>query len=97
MEGWTVRPDGSGNFRSRQAVRDRVFFSLCRQIGVLPNLFDVWLEITSMFELRRWLVEGEEKKSTLTNCRFTTISSQISAIYMNIFHKTEVQMVILRC
>ena len=32
-----------------------------------------------------------------TNCCFTTISSQISAIYMNIFHKTEVQTVILRC
>ena len=26
-------------------------------------------------------IEGEEKKSALTNCRFTTISSQISAIY----------------
>ena len=37
------------------------------------------------------------KKSRLTNCRFTTISSQISAIYMNIFHKTKVQTVILRC
>ena len=34
-----------------------------------------------------------KKKSRLTNCRFTTISSQISAI----FHKTEVQAVILRC
>ena len=33
----------------------------------------------------------------LTNGHFTTISSQFSAIYMNIFHKTEVQMVILRC
>ena len=42
-------------------------------------------------------IEGEEKKSVQTNCRFTTISSQISAIYMNIFHKTEVQTVILRC
>ena len=34
-----------------------------------------------------------QKRSRLTNCRFTTISSQISAIYMNIFHKTEVQTV----
>ena len=42
-------------------------------------------------------VEGEEKKSTLTNCRFTTVSSQIFTIYVNIFHKTEVQTVILRC
>ena len=42
-----------------------------------------------------YYLEGEEKKSALTNCRFTTISSQISAIYMNIFQKTEVQMVIL--
>ena len=35
-------------------------------------------------------LEGEEKKSTLTICQITTILSQISAIYMNIFHKTEV-------
>ena len=35
--------------------------------------------------------------SRLTNCRFTAISSQISAIYIIIFHKTEVQTVILRC
>ena len=43
------------------------------------------------------MLEGEEKKSALTNCHFTTISSQISAIYINIFYKTEVQAVILRC
>ena len=29
--------------------------------------------------------------------RFTTISSRFSTIYINIFHKTEVQTVILRC
>ena len=38
-----------------------------------------------------------QKKNRLTNCRFTTISSPISNIYMNIWHKTEVQTVILRC
>ena len=43
------------------------------------------------------VIEGVSKVSRLTNCRFTTISSQISAIYINIFHKTEVQTVILRC
>ena len=42
-------------------------------------------------------VEGVTKKSRLTNCRFTTISSQISTIDIDIFHKTEVQTVILRC
>ena len=42
-------------------------------------------------------LEGVPKISRLTNCRFTNISSQISAIYMNIFHKTDVQTVILRC
>ena len=42
-------------------------------------------------------IEGVTKKSRLTNCRFTTISSQISAIYINIFHKNEIQMAILRC
>ena len=31
------------------------------------------------------------------NCRFTTLSSHFSAIYINIFHKTEIQTVILRC
>ena len=44
-----------------------------------------------------YVLEGVTKRSRLTNCRFTTISSQISAIYINIFHKTEVQTVILRC
>ena len=42
-------------------------------------------------------VEGVSKVSRLTNCRFTAISGQISAIYILIFHKTEVQTVILRC
>ena len=32
-------------------------------------------------------IEGEEKKSTLTNCRFRTISIQISASSMNFFYK----------
>ena len=40
---------------------------------------------------------GVPKISRLTNRRFTIISSQISAIYINIFHKTEIQTVILRC
>ena len=47
--------------------------------------------------VRTTIVEGVSKVSRLTNCRFTTISSQISAVYINIFHKTEVQTVILRC
>ena len=42
-------------------------------------------------------LEGVSKRSRLTNCHFTIISSQISAIYIIIFHKTEVQTVILRC
>ena len=42
-------------------------------------------------------LEGVSKRSRLTNCHFTIISSQISAIYIIIFHKTEVQMVILSC
>ena len=42
-----------------------------------------------------FILKCVQKKSRLTNCRFTTISSQIAAIY--IFHKTEVQAVILRC
>ena len=54
-------------------------------------------QVENVFFINIWFVEGEEKKSALTNCRFRTISSQISAIYMNIFHKTEVQTVILRC
>ena len=37
------------------------------------------------------------KKRHLINSHFTTISGQFFAYYMIIFHKTEVQTVILRC
>ena len=47
--------------------------------------------------LDKFDIEGVTKKSRLTSCHFTTISSQIFAIYITIFHKTEVQTVILRC
>ena len=63
-------------------------YSHCYSIKTNPKKMD---------PLHFCLIEGEEKKSTLTNCRFTTISSQISAIYISIFHKIEVQTVILRC
>ena len=49
------------------------------------------------YDFIRKEVKCVQKKSRLTNCRFPTISSQLSAIYMIIFHKTEVQTVILRC
>ena len=58
-----------------------------------PNNF--WINIFCACQQK--LLKCVQKKSRLTNCRFTTISSQISAIYMNIFHKTVVQAVILRC
>ena len=48
-------------------------------------------------EMASIVIEGVSKVSRLTNCRLTAISSQISAIYIIIFHKTEFQTVILRC
>ena len=42
-------------------------------------------------------LEGGASNLRLINGCFTTISSQIFAIYIHIFHKTEVQTVILRC
>ena len=54
--------------------------------------------------LIRWFTFGitssrdwSPKFETDKNGHFTTISSQFSAIYINIFHKTEVQTVHLRC
>ena len=42
-------------------------------------------------------VEGGRQNLRQLNCSFTTIFSQFFAIYINIFQKTEVQSVILRC
>ena len=71
-------------------------FAYNRSFFPTRNGWRAWLPKEMQFW---WLcyVEGVTKKSRLTNCRFTTISSQISAIYINIFHKTEVQTVIMRC
>ena len=74
-------------FQHHDAITGKLF---CLSGNVLP--------LKDLFRLFTYrIVEGVTKKSRLTNCRFATISSQISAIYMNIFHKTEVQTVILRC
>ena len=42
-------------------------------------------------------IESDVQNLRLTNGRFLTISSHFFAKYMNMFHKTEVQTVILRC
>ena len=42
-----------------------------------------------------YYVEGDRQNLRQLNCSFTTISSHFSVIYIIIFHKTEVQMVIL--
>ena len=42
-------------------------------------------------------VEGESQNLRLINCHFTTLSSHFFGIAMCIFHKTEMQTVILRC
>ena len=42
-------------------------------------------------------LEGGRQNLRQLNCSFTNISSHFSAIYIQIFHKTEVQTVILRC
>ena len=49
------------------------------------------------FHFWKNIVEGGASNSQLINGCFMTISSQIFAIYIHIFHKTEVQMVVLRC
>ena len=51
----------------------------------------------TMYVLVLLYLEGVSKRSRLTNCRFKPLSSQIFAIYIISFHKTEVQTVILRC
>ena len=42
-------------------------------------------------------LEGGHQNLRQLNCSFTTISSHFSAIYINIFNKTEIQTIILRC
>ena len=42
-------------------------------------------------------IYSESKRMTITNAHFTTISGHFPANFMFIFHKNEVQMVILRC
>ena len=42
-------------------------------------------------------MQSESKQITITNAHFMTISGRVPANYMFIFHKTEVQTVILRC
>ena len=42
-------------------------------------------------------VEGESQNLRLINHHFTTVSSHFFAISINIFHKTEILTVILRC
>ena len=71
-------------------------FSFTTAVELLLTWRRNWLKYKYAL-YNKLVLEGVTKKSRLTNCRFTTISSQISAIYINIFHKTEVQTVILRC
>ena len=51
------------------------------------------------FKLRHGdlVIEGDASNLRLTKVRFPTLSSHFFANYINIFHKTEVQTVILRC
>ena len=51
----------------------------------------------SKCSMREQNIEGGRQNLRQLNCSFTTISSQFFGIYMNIFQKTEVQTVILRC
>ena len=65
----------------------------CTMLVFLKIIFLYWHDK----KIRQSIIEGVSKVSRLTKCHYTTISSQISAIYVNVFHKTEVQEVILRC
>ena len=65
-------------------------------VMLLHILNRVKFEFSTIYKFKKE-IEGVTKRSRQTNCRFTTVSSQISAIYINIFHKTELQTVIMRC
>ena len=80
------------NFFSLQATAVDRCESWLQSEMFLSNSIDMMKNLRKVY-----YIKGVSKVSRLTNCRFTTISSQISAIYINIFHKTEVQTVILRC
>ena len=49
------------------------------------------------FQLPHSILETGHQNLRQLNCSFTTISSHFSGIYINVFHKTEIQTVILRC
>ena len=74
-------------------------------INSFVNTFSFFqLETKTTFYKQCWTynvsiqkIEGGASNLRLIKCCFTTISSQIFAIYIHIFHKTEVQTVILRC
>ena len=58
-----------------------------------------WLQYNyriSSYSFLPW-IEGGPQNLRQLDCSFTTISSHFFAIYINIFHKNEVQTVILRC
>ena len=59
----------------------------------------VFCELTKLQSqfLMSKIVYSEYKGITITNAHFTNISGHFSANCMVIFHKTEVQRVILRC
>ena len=58
----------------------------------LENQLKVPLNIS--YKKNKGLVRNRDL-SKLKNCHFTTISSQFSVIYLDIFHKTEIQTVFL--
>ena len=60
---------------------------------MLDALINVFLLFPSVF----CTLETVNQNLQLINGRFTTISSHFFANYMNIFHKTEVQTIILTC
>ena len=80
--------------------QDRMYPQLClRTSRCFQEEPQMYVYFSSNYLVAHWFwpvkfgvlnIEGVSKVSRLTNCGFKTISSQISAIYIIIFHKTEV-------
>ena len=57
----------------------------------VPKVIAIYLDLVKSN------IYSESKQMTITNAHFTTILGHFSANCMFVFHKTEVQTVILRC
>ena len=69
--------------------------SNCAKIHNVPSLYCLSTFLALFWPTHK--LEPDAQNLRLINGHFLTISSRFFAKYMNIFHKTEVQTIILRC